>query len=118
MSDTRTLIKDLITKPPVAFPLVALFHILIFIWSLTTLAQAPGTATELNSLWLLGYTIFWLGATALRKWGGIGYILVTAADIVTWYTLDAHHKNLYTSSLFLISIVFSFFVIVYYRRFR
>lgn len=111
--------KDLVTKPPVVFPLVALFHIILLLISLVTLIQVPAFDTGLSFLWMVGYTAFWLGAMALRKWGAMGYILVTAANIVTWYAIkDPLYKELYKSNLFLIDLIFSFFLILYYRRFR
>lgn len=102
------------------FPLVALFHIILFVITLVTFVQQPALATGLNCLWMLGYTTFWLGTTAMRKWGAMGYVLVTAANVVTWYGLqsDPMRQGLYTSSIFLVDLIFSFFVIIYYRRFR
>ena len=119
MNDTKTTIKDLITKPPVVFPLVALFHFILLGMSLVSMIKAPAFITELSALWMLGYTIAWLGATAMRKWGAILYILITTADVVTWYSATtASDKTLLTSNLFLISLIFSFFIILYYRKLR
>lgn len=119
MNNTKTTLKDLITKPPVVFPLVALFHFILLGMSFISLVKVPAFTTELSALWMLGYTVAWLGATAMRKWGAILYVLITAADVVTWYgAKTAADKSILTSNLFLISLVFSFFIILYYRRLR
>lgn len=119
VTDIKANIKDFFTKPPVVFPLVALFHLLLLILSVVSLISAPATATEIGAAWMLAYTLFWLAASTMRKWGAIGYILVTVADILTWYAVkDPHLRDFYNSSLFLISIVFSLFIVIYYRRFR
>lgn len=115
-----TSFKDMITKPPVVFPLVALFHIIMLLISIITMVQQPAATTEISCLWMLGYTVFWVATTAMRKWGAMGYVLTTAANVVTWYAFQGQPSQqlAYVSNIFLIDIIFSFFVIIYYRRFR
>lgn len=119
LRDFKVFISDIFRKPPVLLPLVALFHVLWFmvmLWSVIT-AYSAGTAE--NAGWMLLYTIFWIGVSDLRKWGAIGYILLTVVSILVWYVpyLDGKSSS-HVSPMFLVDIVFSFFALVYYKKFR
>ncbi|MBC7553583.1 MAG: hypothetical protein H7257_06350 [Taibaiella sp.] len=116
--ETKTTFKDFLTKPPVMLPLVALAHIVALLFTVWQLVKVPSWIEWLNLLWMVAYTIFWLGATAMRKWGVWGYVGVTAVNIMLfWYLRADPHQNDYLSSLFLFDILFSFFLLLYYKRF-
>jgi hypothetical protein len=117
---SNTTISDFIKKPPVVFPLVALFHLVCLAMALVSLARFPtGTAVRINALWLAGYTLFWLAATAMRRWGAWGYLLLTIVNIMLFYSLtNSSDKNTFVSSLFLLDILFAFFLLLHYKKLR
>lgn len=66
---------------------------------------------------MLGYTTFWVAATAMKKWGALGYILITIVNVIIHYSIHDHAQlELYGSTFYLIDIVFCFFLLVYYRK--
>ena len=120
MPDIKGFLKDIIQKPPVLFPLVALAHVVWLLRVIWDLANFPLSRVEwINTVWMLAYTTCWLGSSSLRRWGGIGYILLTIVNIVLSYSLQTmSERTMWVSSIFPFDIVFSFFILVYYKRFR
>lgn len=119
MRDLKTFLKDIITKPPVIFPLVALFHIVLLLWTLYSVVQQPGTSTEISAVWMLAYTAMWIATADMRKWGAMGYVVVTTVSIILYFTI--HDKSswlTYQSPIFITDILFSFFIMFYFKRFR
>lgn len=120
MRSFKTFIGDVIRKPPVIFPWVALFHVVMLgyvIWLFhTDPLFSPGW---LQPLWLLGYTVCWIFICDLRRWGAYGYLLLTSANLLV-YALSKDHlaREIYTSSLLLIDVGFCFFILFFFRRFR
>lgn len=122
MRNLKTFIKDISTKPPLLFPLVALFHVLATLYIVWDVSDAPWPGMEwLNPLWMLAYTICWIAASDLRKWGGISYIILTVADLAILFatnSLNTGRADLYSSPLFPLDVIFCFFVLFYYKRFQ
>jgi hypothetical protein len=119
LRDIKVFISDIFRKPPILFPLVAVFHVVWFFICLLSLVQQPGTSTYVGMLWMLVYSIFWIGVADQRKWAAMGYIGITVVDIIIWYMAYAHGTTSpYQSPLFLIDILFSFFIMFYFKRFR
>jgi hypothetical protein len=119
LRDIKVFFSDIFRKPPILFPLVAIFHVVCLVVSLISLIQQPGSATGLEVAWMLGYTLFWVGVADLRKWGALGYIGTTVVSIVVWYMAYAHgHRALDGSPIFIIDILFCFFIMFYFKRFR
>ena len=109
----------MITKPPVLFPLVALFHMALFTWTIISLIQQPGISTEMSALWMLGYTICWLATTDMRKWGAMLYVIVTVVSIILYFTVHDKFTWLnYASPIFILDMLFCFFIMFYFKRFR
>ncbi len=119
MRNVKTFLKDIITLPPVLFPCVALFHVLWLVWATVTCVQQPGQATMLNALWMLGYTVAWFGVADQKKWGAFGYIGVTVVNIMIYLSFkNPLERDQYMSSIFLIDVLFCFFILFYFKRFR
>ncbi len=119
MRDLKTFVSDIFRKPPVLFPLVAVFHIVLLCITLYTAIKEPGNTTYLGLLWMTAYAFFWVGTADLRKWGALGYIGVTVVSIVVWYMAYAvGHRPSNGSPIFLIDLLFSFFIMFYFKRFR
>lgn len=106
--------RRIIQKPPVLFPLLALFHIAMLVYSIWNASSEPLTSMIwLQPLWMVGYTVSWLFVCDMRKRAAYLYLGLSLTNLI----LFATHKNDYTSALFLMDIVFSFFILVYFRRF-
>lgn len=119
MRSAKALFNDMVKQPPVLFPAVALFHVLWLIYALVAVVQAPGTATYISALWLLGYTAFWLAVADMRKWGSFGYIGIAIISIIIYFTEHDHTMwIMYESPIFPFDILFCFFILFYYKRFR
>ena len=119
MRDLKTILKDIIIKPPVLFPLVALFHLVLFAWTLYSLVQQPGMSTSISALWMFGYAICWLATADMRKWGAMLYVVVTTVSVVLYFTVHDHYTWLaYASPIFILDILFCFFIMFYFKRFR
>jgi len=113
--DIKTFFRDLIKKPPQLFPLVALFHIAMLIY--VVLDNLSDTSQWLQILWTVGYTIFWLFICDMRKWAAIGYLLLTVTNLVLNVPLRTTAYAVYGSNMFILDVLFSFFVLFYYKRF-
>lgn len=113
-------IKRIWTKPPVLFPLVALFHFVILGYTVWLKHSFPFPSEYwISSLWLLLYTISWLFACDLKRWAALTYIGLTVVNIILQLTLKSPYDlALYTPSFFLIYVLFSFFILFYYKAFK
>ncbi|PQJ10953.1 hypothetical protein CJD36_013360 [Flavipsychrobacter stenotrophus] len=119
MRDLKTFFKDIITKPPVVFPLVALFHVVLLLWTVYSLVQQPGTSTEISVLWMLAYTTLWLATADMRKWGAMGYVVVTVVGIVIFLNAKQQYTWIqYETPMFISDMLFCFFIMFYFKRFR
>ncbi len=120
MRSFRTFIEDVIRKPPVIFPWVALFHV-VMLGYVTWLFHADPlfSAGWLQPLWLLGYTVCWIFICDLRRWAAYGYLLLTSANLLLYAVCkDLVAREIYTSSLLLIDVGFCFFILFFFRRFK
>lgn len=119
MRNLKTFTADLLRKPPQMFPIVGLFHILwlgYLIWSDRT--EPFPNIVWLGVLWMLGYTIFWLAACDLKKWGALGYMLLTLLNTILYFArLNGKLDTDYMSDISLIDALFSFFLLFYFKRF-
>lgn len=106
-------------KPPILFPLVALFHIGLLIYYIAdTLADPNGMLIWGQSVFMLLYTIFWLFCCDLRRWAALGYIAMTTLNLVLRFVLtDTMDLVYFTDTLFPVDILFTFFVMFYFKRF-
>ncbi len=120
MRSFKELTTDLIKKPPMLFPLVGLFHVLWLLLFIVLDYKEPfPNIVWLGVVWTLGYTVFWLAACDLRKWGALGYIALTLINTVLYYIpFKGGVHTEYGSNMPLIDGLFSFFLVFYYRRFK
>ena len=120
MSNQLSIIKEFITKPPALFPWVGLFHILWFfiaIWNCHT--EPFPSISWIQSLWMLGYMIFWVFSCGLYRWAAIGYIAVTTLNLALRLIITSHNDRLiYADALFPIDILFTFFILFFFKRFE
>ena len=120
MRSFKVFFTDIIRKPPILFPFVGLFHILWLLWTIWDDRQEPfPDMVWLEMLWMIGYTFFWLAACDLRKWGALGYILLTSLNVVI--SLAAHYGKIssaWSSNMFLIDVVLSMFILFYFKKLK
>ncbi|MGN6568181.1 MAG: hypothetical protein ACTHJ0_09525 [Flavipsychrobacter sp.] len=116
MRDIKTFVRDLIKKPPQLFPLVALFHIAMLIYTIWN--DIGESYLWIQILWIVGYTIFWFFICDMRKWAAIGYLSLTVIDLILRFALKSPNDlAIYVSDMFILDVLFSFFVLFYYKRF-
>ncbi len=119
MRDLKTFFKDITTKPPVVFPLVALFHVVLLLLSLYSMMQQFGTSTGISVLWMLAYTTSWIATTDMRKWGAMSYVVITVVGIVIFLTAKQRSTWIsYETPMFISDMLFCFFIMFYFKRFR
>lgn len=120
MRNFKELITDMIKKPPVLFPLVGLFHVLWLLLSIWSFHAEPFPSLPwLQVLWQVGYAFFWLAASDLRKWGALGYIVLTLINATIYFAvINSKAPREYMSGMFLLDGLFSVFLLFYYKRFR
>lgn len=114
----KQFLVDVAKKPPVLMPFVAAAHLLWLLFTVRSCISVPLGIGWLQALWMLGYFVCWLAACDLRRWGAIGYVVLTITN-TSIYLLQKNvfQRELYTSSLFLLDALFSFYLIFYFRRF-
>jgi hypothetical protein len=107
---------------PVLFPLVALFHLLLLGYNVISFARqdlldtiiASGTCVE-----LLLYTLLWVAVCDRWRWAAIGYIVLTAANLLLQFlNPPASNWRLVSDALFPFDVLMCFFLLFYYKRFR
>ena len=120
MRNFKTLLQDVATKPPLIFPFIALFHLFSVFYVLYTAdVKEFGIAELISIAWMAGFTIFWLGACDLKKWGAWGYMGLTLLDALLFIALKTtYDRKVYVSSIFIIDGIFSFFLLFFYKRFE
>lgn len=108
-------VERFIKKPPVVFPLVALFHIGLLVFSIYNASTEPlSSLIWLQPLWMLAYTITWLFICDMKRWAAYAYICVTTLSLLLHFLIK---EELYHSSLFLIDAIFAMIVMAYIKRF-
>jgi hypothetical protein len=117
LSDLKTFIKGVTTKPPLIFPLVALAHLLWLVYSLWAARTATVANMEwIQPLWMVGHATFWIFTCDGRKWAAMGYILLSCLNLALYFGLLRYQRDMYTSPMFPTDLMFSFFVLFFYRR--
>ena len=120
MRSFKELTVDLVRKPPMLFPLVALFHILMLLYIIWDDHEVPFSfLLWVQVFWMAAYTLFWLAACDLRKWGALGYFALTLISAAVYFAARNNKiDHYYVSNIFLIDGLFSFFLLFYYKKFR
>jgi len=98
-------------------PYVALAHVFWLLWTLWMCITGSSTVLWLQAAWMLAYAIFWIAACDLRRWGAISYILITILNTCIFLVVkNVYTRDIYTSNLFLLDALFSFYLVFFYRR--
>ncbi len=113
-------VRKFFTGTPVAFPIIALFHLFWTGRGLWLYGTEPfPDPIWVQVLWLVAYTAAWIGATAGRKWSANAYIGLTVVNLLLRFLLKdpADASNL-TDALFPIDLLCCFVLLVFYKRLR
>ncbi|HET8572427.1 MAG TPA: hypothetical protein VFL76_01025 [Edaphocola sp.] len=134
-------LKKFFSTAPVIFPLIALFHIGLLLYICITWFD-PGVSWWfwLRPVVMALYTWFWIGACYLRKRGATAYLVLTIVMVSFYYFGPTGGNNLDGQSIFReaynqlvllhravadilldplpANILFSFIILLYYRRMR
>lgn len=105
-------------KPPIVFPLVALFHLVIVLhalWTFSDLLVADYHSWLYPGVLLL-YLVLWLFVCDLRKWAAYVYILLMLADVLSYFYVPSARD--YAGVLFPANIIFAVLILVYFRKFE
>lgn len=109
------------SKPPILFPLVALFHLFMCLSAIYTLY--PTSIAQIDwarPLGLLVFTIMALGMCFLKKWAAIGYLVfsILCLGLLYKYPNDDSFVHILAKSNFPLNIIFSLFILLLYKKFR
>jgi len=110
-------VRDVFKKPPVIMPYVALAHIFWLLWTVWMCVTGSFALLWLQVGWMIAYTVCWVAACDLRRWGAVGYILLTVLNTTIFLVVKSvYTRDIYTSNLFLLDALFSFYLVFFYRR--
>jgi hypothetical protein len=118
--EESSFLKRILRKPPLVFPWILLFHLFILCYTIWSYSEFPFPSEAwIAPLWLLVYTLCWLFVCDLRKWAAIAYLLLTMINMaLSFFLKNATDLAVYTPPFLLIYILFSFFILFYFKRFR
>lgn len=112
--------KRMWRKPPVIFPWIGLFHVgmLLYLVGNTITDPVYGWILMQPVLMLL-YTIFWLYSCDLKKWAALSYMGLTTLNLlVRFLVTDKIFLNNFTDTIFPADMMFTFFVMYYFKKFE
>lgn len=113
----KQFLADVAGKPPVVMPFAAVVHVLWLSWTVWTCMAGPMGLAWLQVAWMLSYTVCWVAACDARKWGIFGYVLLTLVNTALHAGVKSiYQREMYTSSLFLVDVLFSFYLVLFFRR--
>jgi hypothetical protein len=118
--------RRLWTELPVLFPMVALFHVVILVVTLTGFAQngtLADAATAGTCIELLLYTILWVLVCLKYRWAAIAYIVLTSVNLGLQYLTPAGSiwksiSDAMEPGHLPVDVLFCFFLLFYYKRLR
>ena len=113
-------LKQLITKPPILFPLAALFHIIISISAIITLYPTPIAQRDwLRPLGMLIFSLLSVFLCTMRKWTAIAYVSFSIISLgIIYFTQRDSPEFIFGNSFFPFNIILSFFVLLLFKRFK
>lgn len=116
-------IYNFFKSAPIIFPLLALFLMVLTIYEIS-LFWFGGSVPALY-LWrpviMLAYTATWVGASYLKKWGAIGFVIVSLIVMLIGYLGDDSLKNSLGDLLFRpipINLLMSMLIFLFFKRFK
>ena len=112
---THNFLKRIFTKPPILFPMVALFHVGVLGYNIYIYSTEP---LLIQLIWLLLYTVSWIFVCDLKRWASIMYMALTTLNLLLRFVLKSPiEASNFTDALFPADILFTFFVMYYFKKF-
>ena len=110
--------KRIWQKPPIAFPLIALGHLVyLFYLVIDSVVDPVGGMMLAQPAIMLVYTIAWLLVCDMKKWAAITYMAVTTVNLWIRFILDDEMSRVYfTDVLFPADIVFAIIAMLFYKK--
>lgn len=117
---SQSFIKRLWSKPPQLFPLAALFHIAMLLLSVYNYHDEPFPSIMwVQPLYLLCFTIAWIFICDMKRWAAYAYTILTIINLILRLSLkDTSYINAFTDALFPADVLFTFFVILHFKKFE
>jgi len=107
-------------KPPILFPLAALFQVfmtLIAAWMLFPVSLKE--PEWFGPLAMLLFSMIWLFVCDMRKWAAFAYLALTIACLLLQYFCPHYTSGWYFSmGMFPFDMIVGMFVLFYYKRFQ
>lgn len=111
--------KRIIKKPPVAFPLVALFHIGLLGYMLFKDITVPEDMLWAQTLSVALFTICWLFVCDMKKWAALTYMgLATTNLIARMIVTDPMIEVYYLNALFPVDVLLTMIIVLYFKKFE
>ncbi len=106
-------------KPPVLFPWVAVFHVGILLYMIyDSIVDPIGGLILMQPFLMLLYTISWIFCCDLKKWAALSYLGLTTLNLILRFTLsDNMDRTYFTDVLFPVDMLFTFFIMFYFKKF-
>jgi hypothetical protein len=116
---SKPLIKNLITKPPILFPLAALFHLIFTLYAIASLYPTPLTQRDwLRPLAMLIFTVMSIGLCSMKKWIAISYVSLSIICLAFIYTAPFDSPLwIFGDSFFPFNVMLSFFILLLFKKF-
>lgn len=118
-------LQNFFSRPPIVFPLVSIFLIAITVYDIT---EWVGLNSVYKIYWLkplplVLYSIFWLAATMLKRWAAAAFIVLSIVHIALFLFLQKDRQIGAVLDNFMVSplplgMLFSFIMLIYFRKLR
>lgn len=116
----ESFLKKLISRPPILFPLAALFHILMTGMAIVSLSPTPLDQRDwLRPLAMLLFSFLSVALCLMRKWAAIAYTSLSMLCLaMLYFGGDDTPVRIFGSAFFPFSLILSLFILLLFRRFR
>lgn len=112
--------KRIWQKPPVAFPIILVFHIGLLAYMVyDAIADPIGGLLLFQPLSMLLFTVAWLFICDLKRWAAFTYMGLTTINLWMRFVItDEINRVYFTDVLFPADIVFTFIILLYFKKFK
>jgi len=115
-------LKKFFTSAPIAFPVIALFHIWLTVSEAFNYIGDTSVflVYSLRPLVLLAYTVFWIGCCYMKRWAGFCYLVLTMFNVSFYlFAPQSILKQAIGDLLFSpipVNLLFCFLILYYFKR--
>lgn len=111
--------KRIWKKSPAVFPWIGIFHVGLLLYMLYSYIADPVSGWILmQPVFMVTFTIIWLFVCDMKKWAAFAYLGLTTLNLILRFVVtDQSILNNFTDTLFPADILFTFFVMFYFKQF-